>query len=85
MIAGEMPPTSGLPPRFADLFGGTVEPFDKAVAAFVGAPSALITSSGTAALLVAFTALSRRSRRRTVIIPGYTCPLVPIAAARAGL
>jgi len=85
MIAGEMPPTSGLPPRFADLFGGAAEAFDQAVAAFVGASSALITSSGTAAMVVAFTVLSRQSRRRTVIIPGYTCPLVPLAAARAGL
>jgi perosamine synthetase len=85
MMASEMPPTSGLPPRLADLLGGAALPFDKAVAAFVGAPSALITCSGTAAMVVAFTALSRRSRRRTVIIPGYTCPLVVLAAAQAGL
>jgi dTDP-4-amino-4,6-dideoxygalactose transaminase len=85
MIAGEMPPTSGLPPRLADLFGGATEPFDKAVAAFVGAPSALITCSGTAAMVSAFTALARKSRRRTVIIPGYTCPLVVLAAVHAGL
>lgn len=85
MNAGEVPPTSGLPPRFAELFGGRAEPFDQAVAAFVGAPTALITSSGTAAMVIAFTALSRKLRRQTVIIPGYTCPLVPLAAARAGL
>jgi perosamine synthetase len=85
MIAGEMPPTSGLPPRLADLFGGATEPFDMTVAAFVGAPSALITCSGTAAMVIAFTALARKSRRRTVIIPGYTCPLVPLAAVHAGL
>ncbi len=85
MIAGEMPPTSGLPPRFGDLFGKPTEAFDEAVAAFVGAPSALITCSGTAAMVIAFTALGRKSRRRTVIVPGYTCPLVPLAAARAGL
>ncbi|MGB0083813.1 MAG: aminotransferase class I/II-fold pyridoxal phosphate-dependent enzyme [Rhodomicrobiaceae bacterium] len=80
-----MPPTSGLPPRFGDLFGKPTEAFDEAVAAFVGAPSALITCSGTAAMVIAFTALGRKSRRRTVIVPGYTCPLVPLAAARAGL
>jgi dTDP-4-amino-4,6-dideoxygalactose transaminase len=84
-MIGETPPTAGLPPRFADLFGGRAEPFDRAVAAFVGASSALIASSGTAAMVVAFTALARRSARRTVIIPGYTCPLVPLAAVHAGL
>ena len=49
-------------------------------------PDIEIVSTGTAGLLIAFTYLKRRHpNRRTVIVPGYTCPLVVIAAAAAGL
>lgn len=85
MIRGEAPPTSGLLPRMYDLWGRAPEPFDAAVAAYVGAREALITCSASAAMVIALTALKRRSARRTVIIPGYTCTLVPLAIARAGL
>lgn len=85
MIKGEAPPTSGLPPRLSDLWGSAEGPFDAGVAAFVGAREALITCSATAAIVIALTALKRRSARRTVIIPAYTCPLVPLAVAHAGL
>jgi dTDP-4-amino-4,6-dideoxygalactose transaminase len=52
----------------------------------MGLPDIEIVSTGTAGLLIAFTFLKRRHPdRRTVIVPGYTCPLVVIAAAAAGL
>lgn len=44
-----------------------------------------LACSGTAALVLALTQLSRLSARRTVIIPAYTCPLVAIAVAHCGL
>jgi perosamine synthetase len=84
---GEIAPTAGLAPRWRDLValrrGPTLE---QAVCAQLGLPDIEIVGTGTAGLLIAFTYLKRRSRRRrTVIVPGYTCPLVVIAAAAAGL
>jgi len=80
----EVPPTAGLPPRWRDLLswhGTLAEP----AAAFLGVETLQVTCSGTAALVVALTALHRMSGRRTVIVPGYTCPLVALAVAHCGL
>jgi perosamine synthetase len=81
----ELPPTAGLAPRLSDLLGRPPVPFDEAVARFLDTPAVTITSSGTAALVIAFETLKTLSPRRTVIVPGYTCPLVVMAAAKAGL
>ncbi|TMA76073.1 MAG: aminotransferase class I/II-fold pyridoxal phosphate-dependent enzyme [Deltaproteobacteria bacterium] len=82
----EVPPTAGLPLTWMDLTGIRREPdLDIALAAFLGVEAASITCSGTASLIVALEALKRRSRRRTVVIPAYTCPLVPLAVAHVGL
>ena len=82
----EVPPTAGLPLTWKDLTGIPREPdLDIALAAFLGVEAASITCSGTASLIVALEALKRRSRRRTVVIPAYTCPLVPLAVAHVGL
>ncbi len=49
-------------------------------------PSVQIECSGTAALVVALTALSEQEPGRDEIIaPAYTCPLVALAAAHCGL
>jgi hypothetical protein len=83
---GEMAPTAGLAPRWQDL----VAPhrglsLEQAVCVQLGLPGIEIIGTGSAGLLIAFTYLERRSQlRRTVIVPGYTCPLVVIAAAGAG-
>jgi dTDP-4-amino-4,6-dideoxygalactose transaminase len=59
---------------------------EQAVCAQLGLPDIEIVGTGTAGLLIAFTYLKRRfPRRRTIIVPGYTCPLVVLAAAAAGL
>ena len=84
---GEVAPTAGLAPRWRDLVvprrGPTLE---QAVCEQLGLPGIEIVGTGTAGLLIAFTYLKRRSpHRRTVIVPGYTCPLVVLAAAAAGL
>ncbi|HEX7112671.1 MAG TPA: aminotransferase class I/II-fold pyridoxal phosphate-dependent enzyme [Mizugakiibacter sp.] len=83
---GEVPPTAGLPPRLRDLlpFGGA-PPLTSRVAAWLGADDALLTCSGTAALVLALRALRRASARRAVVIPAYSCPLVPLAIRRCGL
>jgi dTDP-4-amino-4,6-dideoxygalactose transaminase len=44
-----------------------------------------IESSGTAAIMIALTTLKRLSSRKSVIIPAYTCPFVPLAILRCGL
>ena len=82
----ELPPTAGLPLQWRDFFARTGRPaFEEGLARFLGVPSVQVECSGTSGLVIAFEALKRRSSRRTVVLPGYTCPLVPLAAARAGL
>ncbi|GBG15182.1 erythromycin biosynthesis sensory transduction protein eryC1 [Novimethylophilus kurashikiensis] len=55
------------------------------MAAFIGVPEVQIECSGTAALVVALTALKQDSTRTSVVIPAYTCPLVAIAVVHCGL
>jgi perosamine synthetase len=82
----EVPPTAGLPLQWSDLIGLTTEPdLGPALAAFLGVESVGVACSGTASLIVALETLMRRSGRRTVVIPAYTCPLVPLAIAYVGL
>lgn len=81
----ELPPTAGLPLRFADLWGDAQADLAAAVAGWLGCGPLLLTSSGSAALVIALTALRESSARREVVVPAYTCPLVAIAIAQAGL
>ena len=82
----EVPPTAGLPLKWSDLIGLGSEPdLGRALATFLGVESVGVTCSGTASLIVALETLKRRSVRRTVVIPAYTCPLVPLAVAYVGL
>ncbi|MCE5233687.1 MAG: DegT/DnrJ/EryC1/StrS family aminotransferase [Mizugakiibacter sp.] len=81
----EVPPTAGLPPRLRDLLPGAGAPLDARAAAWLGVDAALVACSGTAALVIALRALRRTSARRTVVVPAYTCPLVPLAVAHCGL
>jgi perosamine synthetase len=81
----ELPPTAGLPLRFADLLPGAAS-LAVDVAAQLGMPPLQLECSGTASLLVALTALQElQPRRRRVVVPAYTCPLVAIAVQEAGL
>jgi len=82
----ELPPTAGLPLRWYDLLPrGDSSTLDAALAEFLGVPAVQIECSGTAGLLIALETLKRLSSRKTVVVPGYTCPLVALAVARAGL
>jgi perosamine synthetase len=80
----ELPPTSGLGPRVLDLVGGRAQ-LEPDLAAFLGVDAALLTCSATAGLVIAFEHLKTLSPARTAILPGYTCPLVAMAAREAGL
>ncbi|MGH9548166.1 MAG: DegT/DnrJ/EryC1/StrS family aminotransferase [Terriglobales bacterium] len=82
----ELPPTAGLPLAWSDLLALAQElDFAKALCDFLSVPAVQIESSGSACLVVALETLKKMSARRNVIVPGYTCPLVPIAVAQAGL
>lgn len=86
MILREAPPTGGLPLCLSDLFGRTdSHSLNQAIIDVTGAPDVLVTCSGTASLVIVFAYLKRVSRRRKVIISGYTCPLVALAAVHVGL
>jgi perosamine synthetase len=81
----ELPSTAGLPLRFADLLPGAPS-LAVDIAAQLGMPPLQLECSGTASLLIALTALRElQPRRRRVVVPAYTCPLVAIAVQQAGL
>ena len=65
--------------------GGRVD-FEHALADFLGVSEVQVTCSGTAALVIALTALARQTPdRRVVIVPAYTCPLVALAVKHCAL
>ena len=84
-----IPPTAGLPLALSDLFGrvpGADRDLASGLARAFNLPWARIECSGTAALVIALTALQRlQPARNEVIVPAYTCPLVAIAVAHCGL
>lgn len=86
----EIPPTAGWPVYSEDLLSlataktarGSLE---DDVKNYLGTRYARVTNSGTAALYVILEVLKKSSLKRTVIVPAYVCPLVPLAIHRAGL
>jgi dTDP-4-amino-4,6-dideoxygalactose transaminase len=85
MFPREIPPTAGLPAQWGDFFGPRVGTLETGLARFLGVPETQIECSGTAAFVVALEALKRRSSRKSVVIPAYTCPTVLLAIKQAGL
>jgi dTDP-4-amino-4,6-dideoxygalactose transaminase len=76
----ELPPTAGLPLELGDYALKPALHFAAGLALWPGLPEPIPACSGTAALVVALQALRRRAPARTaVIVPAYTCPLVPLA------
>ena len=76
----ELPPTAGLPLKAGDFARTPARSFARGLADIFGLPSAVFTCSGTAAMVVALRVLQGREPGRSdVIIPAYTCPLVPLA------
>ncbi|MEW9623700.1 DegT/DnrJ/EryC1/StrS family aminotransferase [Rhodanobacter geophilus] len=81
----ELPPTAGLPLRLTDLRPGPAT-LAGDIAAQLGTPPLALTCSGTAALLIALATLRElKPSCRRVVMPAYTCPLVPLAVHQAGL
>ena len=86
MIARELPPTAGLPLSWRDFAPRRpVASLEEGLARLLGVSAVQVECSGTASLVIALQTLKRTSVRRTVVIPAYTCPLVALAVARAGL
>jgi len=82
----EAPPTAGLPLQWGDLRPGGDADLGGALARFLGVSSIQVECSGTAALVVALSALRATAPARDeVIAPAYTCPLVALAVAHCGL
>ncbi|BBO50902.1 DegT/DnrJ/EryC1/StrS family aminotransferase [Stenotrophomonas maltophilia] len=85
LFARELPPTAGLPMQASDFLPGGGD-LREILASQLGTPPLQLTCSGTHALLIALRTLRRRAPKRdTVIMPAYTCPLVPIAVHSLGL
>lgn len=75
----ELPPTAGLPLAVGDLYKKPRSSLAHGLQGWLDIPPPIFTCSGTAALVVALTALRRSfPARRRIIIPAYTCPLVPL-------
>jgi dTDP-4-amino-4,6-dideoxygalactose transaminase len=82
----ELPPTAGLPLRLSDLWPGAGLPFAERLARWLGVGEVQLECSGTAAMVLALSAMRRlRPGRHEVIVPAWTCPLVAWAIHRAGL
>jgi hypothetical protein len=84
LFARELPPTAGLPMQASDFVPGGGD-LRTILANQLGTPPLQLTCSGTHALLIALRTLRKRAPHRdTVILPAYTCPLVPIAVHSLG-
>ena len=86
----EIPPTAGWPLTTKSLIlsffkkhpqGLLEEDFRK----HLGASNALLTYSGTAAFYIILESIKKLSGKKTVVIPAFICPLIPLAIKRAGL
>ena len=86
----EIPPTAGLPIRALDIFSAffrrnQVGSLEEDFKDYLGVSYAAVTYSGTAAFYIILESLKKLSSRKTVIIPSFICPLIPLAIKRAGL
>ncbi|NII11122.1 DegT/DnrJ/EryC1/StrS family aminotransferase [Oleiagrimonas sp. C23AA] len=81
----ETAPTAGLALEFSDLLGCWDRPLAHALSPHLGTDQAILTCSGTAALMIALRCLAGESHRHQVVLPAYTCPLLVRAVAAAGL
>lgn len=85
-IFKEIPPTSGWKFQAKDLFfKPATTSLEDDFRNYLGVYDVHITYSGTAALYLIFESLKKISTKKTVIIPSYVCPLVALAAQKAGL
>lgn len=89
-ILREIPPTAGWPLTIKSLIFSSFKKhpaglLEEDFKNYLGASSALLTYSGTAAFYLILETLKKLSGKKTVIIPAFICPLIPLAIKRAGL
>jgi len=86
----EIPPTAGWPIQTKNLIPSLFKKLPKGLLEeklknYLGSSSALLTYSGTAAFYLILESLKELSSRKTLIIPAFVCPLIPLAIKRSGL
>ncbi len=86
----EIPPTAGWPLTIKSLIFPPFKKHPKGLLEedfrnYLGASAAQLSYSGTAAFYLILESLKKLSGKKTVIIPAFICPLIPLAIKRAGL
>lgn len=86
----EIPPTAGIPLYRRDLMSifkvkDSKDALESDFKNYLNVEYAKVTCSGTAAFYLILEALKELCPRKTVIIPSFICPLVPLAIKRAEL
>lgn len=86
----EIPPTAGFPLHGRDFLstladGRPQDCLERDFKRYLEVEYARVTCSGTAAFYLILETLKHLSSKRTVIVPSYICPLIPLAVRRAGL
>ncbi|MFA4854796.1 MAG: DegT/DnrJ/EryC1/StrS family aminotransferase [Candidatus Omnitrophota bacterium] len=89
-LVREIPPTAGWPLTIRSLIPYFFKKYPKGLLEedfkrYLNAPYALLTCSGTAAFYLILESIKKLSGRKTIIIPAFICPLIPLAIKRAGL
>jgi len=82
-IFREIPPTAGWTLSLKNILepGSLEQDFKN----YLGSGFAQVTYSGTAAFYLILESLKTKSSKKSVVIPSFICPLVPLAIKRAGL
>lgn len=86
----EIPPTAGFSLAIKDFISlrkqdSSFYSLEDDFKRYLNTDFARITYSGTAACYLILEALKELSSKRTVVIPAFICPLIPLAIKRAGL
>jgi dTDP-4-amino-4,6-dideoxygalactose transaminase len=86
----EIPPTAGWPLTIKSLILSSFKKHPQGLLeedfkSYLGSSSALLSYSGTAAFYLILESIKKLSNKKTVIIPAFICPLIPLAIKKAGL
>ncbi|MCL5238519.1 MAG: DegT/DnrJ/EryC1/StrS family aminotransferase [Nitrospirae bacterium] len=89
-IFREIPPTAGFPLSWKDFLPafsaqGREGRLENDFKHYLDIACTRVANSGTAAFYLILESLKSLSGRKTVVIPSYICPLIPLAIKRAGL
>jgi len=89
-IFREIPPTAGFPIHAKDFFSiirvkDRQRCLENYFQQYFDIAQIRVTNSGTAAFYLILESLKCLSEKKTIIIPSFVCPLIPLAIKRAGL